>query len=85
MSPSDSAVDGFMGIALRRVEDNTFVLVKTMPGDNNAGGWTATTMTQAELAPYANDVPNPDEVTVNIPASNAPGGKLFARIKATLP
>jgi hypothetical protein len=53
--PVDSAVDGFMGIALRRVEDNTFVLVKTMPGDNNAGGWTATTMTQAELAPYAND------------------------------
>jgi fibronectin-binding autotransporter adhesin len=32
-----------------------------------------------------NDVPNPDAVTVTIPASNAAGGKLFARLKATMP
>ncbi|MCB1130968.1 MAG: hypothetical protein KDN05_07555, partial [Verrucomicrobiae bacterium] len=32
-----------------------------------------------------NDVPDPDEVTVNIPAINAGGtGKLFARLKAVL-
>jgi hypothetical protein len=32
-----------------------------------------------------NEVPAPDEVTVNIPASNSASGKLFARLKATLP
>ena len=32
-----------------------------------------------------NDVPVPDSVTVNIPASNESGGKLFARLKATMP
>jgi Immunoglobulin domain len=32
-----------------------------------------------------NEATTPDEVTVNIPAANAPGGRLFGRIKATLP
>jgi len=31
-----------------------------------------------------NEAPTPDEVTVNIPASNSAPGKLFARLKATL-
>ncbi|MEO5912971.1 MAG: hypothetical protein ABIS50_01980, partial [Luteolibacter sp.] len=32
-----------------------------------------------------NTVPDPDQVTVTIPASNASGGKLFARLRAILP
>lgn len=32
-----------------------------------------------------NDVPDPDSVMVNVPASNESGGKLFARLKATMP
>ena len=32
-----------------------------------------------------NDIPSPDEVTVFIPASNAPGGALYARAMATMP
>ncbi len=36
------------------------------------------------VAITVNDAPTPDEVTVNIPASNSASGKIFARLKATL-
>ncbi|MCU0794523.1 MAG: autotransporter-associated beta strand repeat-containing protein [Akkermansiaceae bacterium] len=57
-----------------------------------ASPWNSVTIGATSAAPDANGVevsidtlPSPDVVTVTIPASQATGGKLFARIKATQP
>ncbi len=54
--------------------------------------WNDVTVGATSSGPDANDVTvtidtgtDPDTVTVNIPASNAPTGKIFARLSATMP
>jgi hypothetical protein len=71
-----------IGVATLNVEYGTdlasfpeSVLIDATSSGPDANGVTVT----------INDALDPDEVTVNIPASNTVGGKLFARLKATLP
>ena len=60
---------------------------------NLSGTWNAVTIGATSSGPDANGVtvvviPNtggPDAVTVSVPQTNAPGGKLFLRLKATSP
>lgn len=71
-----------IGVATLMVEYGTDLA--TFPGsiqiDATSSGPDANGVTVA-----INDASDPDEVTVNIPASNTVGGKLFTRLKATLP
>jgi hypothetical protein len=52
-----------------------------------AGPWStfATVGATGSGSVTINTTPDPDAVTVNIPASNAVAGKLFARLKAVKP
>ena len=57
-----------------------------------ANPWNSATVGATNSGPDANGVtvtintaPTPDAVTINIPASNAVAGKIFARLKATKP
>ena len=57
-----------------------------------ANPWNSATIGATSSGPDGNGVtvtidtvPNPDDVTINIPASNAVDGKLFGRMKATKP
>jgi len=84
---------GGLTLAFKREEDSIGVATLTVDYGTALAGWTGSvTVGATTSAPDANgvtvtvdSVPDPDNVTVNIPASNAAGGKLFARIKATLP
>jgi fibronectin-binding autotransporter adhesin len=71
-----------IGVATVAVEYGT--TLDTWPG-SVAIGATSSIPDVNGVAVNVNDVPNPDAVTVTIPASNAAGGKLFARLKATMP
>lgn len=59
--------------------------------DNLNGTWNDVPIMQAggtypgSVTVAVNEASTPDDVTVNIPASNAPGGKVFARLRAVLP
>jgi autotransporter-associated beta strand protein len=63
----------------------------TVQWSNNLSTWTDVPVTLAGgagangVVVTVNQTPTPDTVSVLIPASNAAGGKLFARLKATMP
>jgi fibronectin-binding autotransporter adhesin len=71
-----------IGVATLSVEYGT--TLATWPGSATIGA-TSSGPDGNGVVVTVNAVPNPDEVTVNIPASNSASGKLFARLKATRP
>ena len=70
-----------IGVASLSVEYGT--TLATWPGSATIGA-TSSGPDGNGVVVTVNAVPNPDEVTINIPASNSAGGKLFARLKAVL-
>lgn len=70
-----------IGVATLTVEYGT--TLATWPGSATIGA-TSSPADGNGVVVTINAVPNPDEVTVTIPASNSASGKLFARIKAVL-
>lgn len=80
-------------LSFRREEDSIGVATLVVEYGNTLTGWTGSvTVGATSSAADANgvvvtidDVADPDNVTVAIPATNAASGKLFARLKATKP
>lgn len=80
-------------LAFKREEDSIGVATVTVEYGTTLGTWPGSAIIgAASSGPDANGVsvnvnavPDPDAVTVTIPATNAAGGKLFARVKATMP
>jgi autotransporter-associated beta strand protein len=70
-----------IGVATLTVEYGT--TLASWPGSATIGA-TSSGPDGNGVAVTVNDVPNPDEITVNIPISNSADGKLFARLKAVL-
>jgi fibronectin-binding autotransporter adhesin len=87
-----SAASGIT-LAFKREEDSIGVATATVEYGTTLGSWPGSVIiAAASSGPDANGVsvnvnavPDPDAVTVAIPATNAVGGKLFARVKATMP
>lgn len=87
-----SAATG-LTLAFDREEDSIGVATLTVEYGSTLATWPGSTTVGATSSPAdgngvvvtVNDTPSPDEVTVNIPVSNSASGKLFARLKATLP
>jgi autotransporter-associated beta strand protein len=87
-----SAATG-LTLAFDREEDSIGVATLTVEYGSTLTTWPGSVTIGATSSPAdgngvvvtVNDVPAPDEVTVNIPASNSASGKLFARLKATQP
>jgi autotransporter-associated beta strand protein len=88
-----ASAGGGLTLSFTRNEDS--IGIATLAVDYNAtlaSPWNSAAIGATSSGPDANGVtvtidavPSPDAVTVNIPASNAPGGKLFGRLKATQP
>jgi autotransporter-associated beta strand protein len=79
---------GGLTLSFNREEDSIGQATLTVEFDTDlVGPWTPfTTVGATSSGPVSIDtVPDPDAVSVNIPASNAVGGKLFGRLKATKP
>jgi autotransporter-associated beta strand protein len=75
-------------LTFNREEDSIGQAVLTVETDTDlAGPWStfATVGATGSGSVTINTTPDPDAVTVNIPASNAVAGKLFARLKAVKP
>lgn len=79
-------------LSFKREESTLGAATLTLEWDNDLlGTWTSVPITQAGgpqangVTVTVNQVPAPDEVTVNIPASNSSAGHLFARLRATMP
>jgi autotransporter-associated beta strand protein len=91
VTSSGSAASG-LTLNFTREESSLGNATLVVQWDSGLGGnWTSVPITQVG-GPQANGVTvtvneaaTPDAVTVHIPASNAVGGKLFARVRATLP
>ncbi len=91
VTTTGSATTG-LTLTFNRVEASIGNATLTVQWDDNLDGtWTDVPVTQAGGS-YANGVTvgvnqtaTPDAVTVVIPASNAPNGKVFARLRATMP
>lgn len=87
-----SAANGIT-LAFKREEDSIGVATVTVEYGTTLGAWPGSVIIgAASSGPDANGmtvnvnaVPDPDAVTVTIPATNAASGKLFARLKATMP
>jgi hypothetical protein len=87
-----SAATG-LTLTFDREEDSIGVATLTVEYGSTLATWPGSVTIGATSSPAdgngvvvtVNEVPAPDEVTVNIPASNSASGKLFARLKATLP
>jgi hypothetical protein len=79
---SFSREEDSIGVATLTVEYGT--TLSTWPGSATIGA-TSSPADGNGVTVTVNDVTTPDEVTVHIPASNAPSGKLFARLRALLP
>lgn len=87
-----SAASG-VTLEFKREEDSIGVAELVVEYGTTLASWPGSATVGASTTPAdgngvtvtVNDVPDPDEVTVNIPAVNAGGsGKLFARLKAVL-
>lgn len=79
---------GGLTLTFNREEDSIGQATLTVEYDSDlVGPWTSyATVGATSSGPVTiNTVPDPDAVSVNIPASNAAGGKLFGRLKATQP
>jgi hypothetical protein len=80
-------------LAFDREKDSIGVATLTVEYGSTLTAWPGSVIVGASSSPAdgngvvvtVDDLPTPDEVSVNIPASNAPGGKLSARLKATQP
>ncbi len=83
---------GGLTLEFTREEDSLGSATLVIEWDDNLDG----TWTQVEIdqdgGSYPNgvtvgvdEIPAPDDVTVNIPAANGPDGKVFARLRAILP
>ena len=75
-------------LAFSREEDSIGQVTLTVEYDTDlVGPWTSyATVGATSSGPVTiNTTPDPDAVSVNIPASNAAGGRLFARLKASQP
>ena len=90
----DVTGNGTSGLTLTfsREEDSIGIATVVVEWSNSLGGnWVAVPITQSGGS-YANSVvvtvdedATPDDVEVVIPASNAPNGRLFARLRVTMP
>ena len=88
---SASAANG-LTLGFTREEASLGNVTLTLEWDTDLGGtWTSVPITLAGGAQAngvtvdVNQAGTPDEVSVNIPASNAVNGHLFARLRATMP
>ena len=75
-------------LAFSREEDSIGQVTLTVEYDTDlVGPWTSyATVGATSSGPVTiNTTPDPDAISVNIPASNAAGGRLFARLKASQP
>jgi hypothetical protein len=89
------AGDATNGLTLTftRAEDSLGEATLLVQWNSDLGGpWIDVPVGAASSGPDANgvtvtvnDLANPDEITVNIPAANAAEGKIFARLHATAP
>lgn len=88
-----ASATGGLTLAFSREDDSVGLTTLTVEYDADlTGTWTSVPVGPSSSEPDANGVtvtinttPDPDTVSVNIPASNAVAGKLFGRLKATKP
>ena len=83
---------GGLTLTFTREEDTLGSATLVVEWDDNLdGNWTEVPVTQAGgsylggVTVTVNEVSDPDDVTVNIPATNGPGGKVFGRLRAVMP
>jgi autotransporter-associated beta strand protein len=91
----DVSGDATTGLTLNFTRNEDSIGLATLTVEYNAtlaNPWNSATVGATSSGPDANGVtvtidtvPNPDDITINIPASNAVDGKLFGRLKATKP
>jgi autotransporter-associated beta strand protein len=85
---ASATAGGGLTLAFSREEDSIGQVTLTVEYDSDlVGPWTSyATVGATSSGPVTiNTTPDPDAVSVNIPASNAVGGRLFARLKASQP
>jgi autotransporter-associated beta strand protein len=88
-----ASATGGLTLDFTREEDSIGLATLTVEYDVDlTGTWTSVPVGPTSSGPDANGVtitidtvPDPDDVSVNIPASNASVGKLFGRLKASKP
>jgi autotransporter-associated beta strand protein len=91
IASSGSTANG-LTLSFKREEASLGNVTLTLEWDTDLGGtWTSVPITQTGgaqangVSVNVNQTSTPDEITVNIPASNAVNGHLFARLRATTP
>ena len=89
---SSASTTGGLTLSFMREEASLGNVTLTLEWNTDLGGtWTSVPITQTGGAQAngvnvtVNQTSTPDEITVNIPASNAVNGHLFARLRASMP